>query len=112
MLQSRALRFGSGGASTARGQWFTAGAVKVGVADESVEGGHLATAAASGVAIPAGGVASAIMRLGGRMPLADAALVLLPVVFAVAIVQMVAEDTPREQKIPSSTFSRPRRRHT
>ncbi len=46
------------------------------------------------------------------MPLADAALVLLPVVFAVAIVQMVAEDTPREQKIPSSTFSRPRRRHT
>ncbi|MBA2389853.1 MAG: hypothetical protein H0V67_06305 [Geodermatophilaceae bacterium] len=57
-------------------------------------------------------MASAIMRLGGRMPLGDAALVLLPVVFAVAVVQTVAEETPHEQKIPSSTFSRPRRRHT
>ncbi len=46
------------------------------------------------------------------MPLGDAALVLLPVVFAVAVVQTVAEETPHEQKIPSSTFSRPRRRHT
>ncbi len=41
-----------------------------------------------------------IMRLGGGLPSADVAIVLLPVVFAVAIVQMPAEDAPAGQKVP------------
>ncbi len=40
------------------------------------------------------------MRLGGGLPSADVAIVLLPVVFAVAIVQMPAEDAPAGQKVP------------
>ncbi len=41
-----------------------------------------------------------IMRLGGGLPLADAAVVLLPVLFGIAIVQNAAQDAPAGQKVP------------
>lgn len=43
----------------------------------------------------------AVMRLGGHMPYANAAMLLLPVVFVIAIVQTAQLDGPPEQLIPA-----------